>query len=138
MLVKKRAGSQRAADIHPLPWWLMSVSSSKKATDAWNIRFKMMSGARSRRAIPREELAEMLNSSIETPYIKNDTGAPAMILMSGDFKPEDVPDLVPDSDDDTTALGPTSCYSSMDSTCDILIDTRKTWQATTKKIQLHT
>jgi len=56
-LIRVRNGSNRAPDIHPMVWWLMSSSARILAADEWKIKHKEILSAKARRSIPREELA---------------------------------------------------------------------------------
>ena len=76
----------------------------------------------SRRTFPREELAEMLKSTIGTPYTKiGDNGASAML-----FRREEIPELVPDDSDGDAAANvdcdTLSYSSSVDSTDGFLMN----------------
>ena len=58
-LVRHRAGTNRARDVHPLHWWMMSTTARLQATDAWKVKYKEITQAQSRRDLAREELASM-------------------------------------------------------------------------------
>ena len=99
-LVRHRAGTRRAQDIHPLHWWLMSTSARLNAATNWKQRYKDIVQAQSRRVIPREELDVMPKANNEE-YMKNPTGASIMVL--GEIDTDDVPDLVHESSDEETS-----------------------------------
>jgi len=119
-LVRHRAGTKRAQDIHPLHWWLMSTSARLQSASAWKSKYKDILQAQSRRAVAREELAEMPKAD-PSNYQKNPDGLSAMVLseVSDDM---DIPELVGESDsegerDDNEHWETNSSSSSVDSAC---------------------
>ena len=128
-LVRARAGSRRAPDVHPLHWWLMSTTARLKATDQWKTKYKEISQAQNRRTIPREVLDAMPKPSVIKEYHPNPAGASTMVLLHDHAEThvlhhaddDPLPDLVAESEsefgdnlDDDDA---TSVCSSVDSAC---------------------
>ena len=54
-LVNVRRGTQRADDVHPLQWWLLSESARLDAAASWKIKSGEVLRANNRRSIPRLE-----------------------------------------------------------------------------------
>ena len=128
-LVRARAGSRRAPDVHPLHWWLMSTTARLKATDQWKTKYKEISQAQNRRTIPLEVLDAMPKPSVIKEYHPNPAGASTMVLLHDHAEThvlhhaddDPLPDLVAESEsefgdnlDDDDA---TSVCSSVDSAC---------------------
>jgi hypothetical protein len=77
-LVRHRAGTRRAQDIHPLHWWLMSTTARLQSAASWKAKYKDILQAQSRRAVAREEFAEMPTGD-PSDYQKNPAGVSAMV-----------------------------------------------------------
>ena len=58
-LVNIRRGTQRADDVHPLQWWLLSVPARIEAAASWKTKHGEILRARNRRSIPLEPLEDM-------------------------------------------------------------------------------
>ena len=67
-LVRVRRGTQRAPDIHPLHWWLMSTSARVNSAAEWKIKHREILQAQNRRSIPRRELEKMPASDTARDY----------------------------------------------------------------------
>ena len=97
-LVRTRAGSKRALDVHPLHWWLMSTTARLKASDEWKTKCKDIRMAQNRRTIPREELDKMPQPAaalLVQSLDHRETDAAIMFV-----KTEYPPDITDESDDD--------------------------------------
>ena len=63
-LVNVRRGTQRADDVHPLQWWLLSEAGRRDAAASWKIKSGEILRAKSRRSIPRVPLEHMPESTV--------------------------------------------------------------------------
>ena len=81
----------------------MSTSARLNAAGAWKSKYKDIIQAQARRAIPREELAEMpkISDVATVEYNKNPNGVSAMVLCENDT--DDMPSLVNESEDESGA-----------------------------------
>ena len=61
------AAVQRADDVHPLQWWVLSESARRDAAASWKIKSGEILRANNRRSIPREPLEHMPPSSAPIP-----------------------------------------------------------------------
>ena len=66
-LVNVRRGTQRADDVHPLQWWILSEAARRDAAAAWKTKSGEILRATNRRSIPRVPLENMPPSTITIP-----------------------------------------------------------------------
>ena len=62
-LINIRRGTQRADDVHPLQWWVLSEAARKEAAASWKIKHGEILRAQNRRSIPREPLEKLPEST---------------------------------------------------------------------------
>ena len=80
-LVGVRRGTERADDVHPPEWWLLSQSARRDAAAAWKVKHGEILRAQNRRSITREPLATMPPSTAARA-VSPVLAAPAMVLPS--------------------------------------------------------
>ena len=66
-LVNVRRGTQRADDVHPLQWWVLSESARREAAASWKTQSGEILRANNRRSTPREPLESMPPSTTTIP-----------------------------------------------------------------------
>ena len=66
-LVNVRRGTERADDVHPLQWWILSEAARRDAAAAWKIKSGEILRATNRRSIPRVPLENMPPSTTTIP-----------------------------------------------------------------------
>ena len=77
-LVSTRRGTQRADNVHPLQWWVLSESGRRDAAASWKIKHGEILSAKNRRSIPRVSLEDM-------PPSTNNTTPSATLAMASNF-----------------------------------------------------
>ena len=102
-LVNVRRGTQRADDVHPLQWWLLSEAARKEAAVSWKIKHGEILRATNRRSIPREPLENMPPSTTTTT-----TPAAMMVPVSKFIVSNDSIDHATTSSNDLKRLEPST------------------------------
>ena len=78
-LVNVRRGTQRADDVHPLQWWVLSEAARRDAAAAWKIKHGEILRAMNRRSTPRVPSEKM------PPSTTTSTTPQAMMALVSQF-----------------------------------------------------